>query len=74
MKLQVFILAIGVALSAGAVSAEMHRAASVTSIVQTGGSTIAVAQTPLQQPAVTPKSKISISGARPSVKGGSGDD
>ena len=73
MKLQVFILAIGVAVSAGAVSAELHRAATVAAVTQVAGAPIAASQSALQQP-LTTSSKITISGARPTIKGGSGDD
>jgi hypothetical protein len=73
MKLQVLILAIGVAVSAGAVGAELHRAASVATVTQVTGAPITASQSALQQP-LTSSSKITISGARPTIKGGSGDD
>ena len=73
MKLQVFILAIGVAVSAGAVGAELHRAASVAAVSGVSATPITASQSALQQP-LTSTSKITISGARPAIKGGSGDD
>ena len=73
MKLQVFILAIGIAVSAGAVGAELHRAASVATIAQVTGTPITASQSGLQQP-LTTSSKITITGGRPAIKGGSGDD
>lgn len=73
MKLQIFILAIGVAASAGAVSAELHRAASTTSVVQTATAPIAAAQSALKQSVSTTPSTLSI-GVKPSIKGGVGGD
>lgn len=73
MKLQVFILAIGVALSAGAVGAELHRAANLATVSGVVGNPIAASQSALQQP-LTTSSQITLSGVRPTIKGGSGDD
>ena len=73
MKLQVSILVIGIALSAGSVSAELHRSASVASATQTAGTTTVASQSSLKQ-SITTTSKVSLSGVRPSIKGGSGDD
>jgi|GEM_PF-2418594 len=105
MKLQISILVIGIALSAGSVSAELHRSASVASLSQSTGTAIVASSSSFQQ-SVTTKStskkpitvrtthkkliatrstlkqsvatppKISITGIRPSIKGGvsGGDD
>jgi len=73
MKLQILILAVGVAVSAGAVGAELHRAGSAAAVIQPVGSTIATTQSSPRQP-LTSSSKISFSGVRPAIKGGSGDD
>lgn len=73
MKLQILILAVGVAVSAGAVGAELHRAGSAAAVIQPVGSTTAATASSPRQP-LTSSSKISFSSVRPTLKGGSGDD
>ena len=73
MKLHVLVLAFGVAVSAGAVSAELHRASASATVIQPVGATIASTQSSPQQP-ITSTSKISISSVRSTIEGGSGDD
>jgi len=73
MKLQITLLAVGIAVSAGAVGAELNRAANVASPLPSSSTTIVASQSALQQP-ITTTSKVSITGARPAIKGGSGDD
>ena len=73
MKLQVSLLVVGVALSVGSVSAELHRSAILASATQSTGTTIVTSQSSLKQSVTTP-SKTTVTVVRPSVKGGSGDD
>lgn len=73
MKLQIFILAFGIAISAGAVGAEVHRAASVSTVSQVVGTQAAVTQPSLKQ-AAKAGPKVAVSTVRPAIKGGSGDD
>ena len=73
MKLQVALLAVGIAVSAGAVGAEFHRAANVASVTQISGATTVASQSSLKQ-TITASSKVSISTSKPTIKGGSEDD
>ncbi len=73
MKLQVTLLAVGIAVSAVAVGAEFNRAASVASPQLTSNTTTVASQSSLAQP-ITSTSKVTLSGLRPAIKGGSGDD
>ena len=73
MKLQVALLAVGIAVSAGAVGAEFNRAANVASATSITSTTTVAAQSSLQQP-ITSTSKVSISNTKPTIKGGSEDD
>ena len=74
MKLQIFILAIGIAVSAGAVEAELNRASHSAITTQTVSAPISASQTSLKQ-TITPAAPALLTGAKPSIKGGlSGDD
>ena len=73
MKLQVTLLVVGIAVSAGAVGAEFNRAANVASITQLSGATTVASQSSLNQ-SITSTSKVTISSTKPSIKGGSEDD
>jgi|GEM_PF-3247529 hypothetical protein len=73
MKLQIALLAVGVAVSAGAVGAELNRAANVASPMPSSSTSVVASHASLQQP-ITSTSKVTLTSLRPSVKGGSEDD
>ena len=73
MKLQVTLLAVGIALSAGAVGIELNRSANVTSITQPATGAISASQSSLKQSATSSQAST-LSSSRPIIKGGSGDD
>jgi hypothetical protein len=73
MKLQITLLAVGIAISAGAVGAEFNRAANVAAPQTSSNTTVVASQSSFQQP-ITSNSKVTLSGLRPAIKGGSGDD
>jgi len=69
MKRHIGILAIGIALSAGAVSAELHRSAVANSVPSIAVAPAAAQQSLLKQP-IPNASKISITATRPTITGG----
>lgn len=73
MKLQIGILAIGIALSAGAVSAELHRSALSQSAPSLSVAPIAGTQSSIQKP-IASGSKISINRTRPSINNGANNE
>lgn len=77
MKLQIFILAIGIAVSAGAVEAELNRASHSAITSQSVSAPISASQSSLKQsttPAATTTPTL-LNGVKPSIKGGNlGDD
>jgi hypothetical protein len=73
MKLQAGLLAIGIAMSAGAVTAELHRSALSHSAPSLSGAPIAGTQSSLKKP-ITNGSKISNNTTRPSITGGASSE
>ena len=73
MKRHIGILAVGIALSAGAVSAELHRSAVANSVPSIAVAPAAAQQSLLKQP-ITNASKISITATRPTIKGAGGGE
>jgi len=73
MKRHIGILALGIALSAGAVSAELHRSAVANSVPSIIVATATSPQSLLKQP-ITNASKISTPATRPTIKGAGGGE
>jgi hypothetical protein len=73
MKRHIGILAIGIALSAVAVSAEVHRSAVSHSVPSLSGTTAIASQSSLKEP-ITTTSTVSITPTRPTIKGGAGNE
>ena len=86
MKLQIFILAVGVAVSAGAVTAELNRSTTGTPATQVASALViaspsspkpATTKTPISVPQTAPAQSITkvstalLSGAKPSITGSS---